>query len=213
MSSWLRIEIHEPWHVGTGTGAGIGADALTVKDAARLPVLPGRQVKGLLRDAMRRAEAAGTVAKGRTVELFGTPPAPRIDGEGSLASWQETERYQTVPGLLRIGSGCLGESEDDQFGWRQWAAGGGDEAAELVGEMYDEITSTAIEDGTVKVGALRTVEVAMPVTLHAPIESAGDASWKEDVEASLGLLRAIGKTRHRGFGRCTVTLLEEGGRR
>lgn len=213
MSRWLKIEIHEPWHVGTGTGAGIGADALTVKDASRLPVLPGRQIKGLLRDAMRRAEAAGAVAKGRTEALFGTPPAPRIDGEGSLASWQETGRYQTSPGLLRIGSGCLGESEDEQLGWRQWSAGGGDEAAELVGEMYDRITSTALEEGTVKDGTLRTVEVAMPVTLHAPIESAGDASWKVDVDASLGLLRAIGKTRNRGFGRCTVTLLEEEGPR
>jgi hypothetical protein len=62
----LKLDILSYWHAGSGRGAAALADAVVVRDDTGLPYLPGRTVKGLVRDAMDLAEAAGIVARGRT---------------------------------------------------------------------------------------------------------------------------------------------------
>ena len=44
------------WHCGSGQAAGPDVDELTMKDADGLPFIPGRTMKGLLRDACRLLE-------------------------------------------------------------------------------------------------------------------------------------------------------------
>lgn len=47
-----QIQFHSYWHCGSGLAAGAGVDALVVKDADGLPFVPGKTIKGLLREAM-----------------------------------------------------------------------------------------------------------------------------------------------------------------
>ena len=47
----LRFEIQSFWHAGSGRGDGAVADATVLRSRAGLPILPGRTVKGLLREA------------------------------------------------------------------------------------------------------------------------------------------------------------------
>lgn len=46
-----KIKFYSNWHCGSGLAAGADVDALVVKDSDGLPYVPGRTIKGLLRDA------------------------------------------------------------------------------------------------------------------------------------------------------------------
>ena len=46
-----KIDFFSNWHCGSGLAAGADVDALVVKDPKGLPYVPGRTIKGLLRDA------------------------------------------------------------------------------------------------------------------------------------------------------------------
>ena len=47
-----RIKFHSDWHCGSGLVAGADVDALVVKDKDGLPFVPGRTIKGMLREAI-----------------------------------------------------------------------------------------------------------------------------------------------------------------
>lgn len=46
-----EIEFFSNWHCGSGLAAGADLDALVIKDKDGLPYIPGRTIKGLLREA------------------------------------------------------------------------------------------------------------------------------------------------------------------
>ena len=46
-----EIEFFSNWHCGSGLAAGADVDSLVIKDKNGLPYIPGRTLKGLLRDA------------------------------------------------------------------------------------------------------------------------------------------------------------------
>ena len=46
-----EIEFFSNWHCGSGLAAGADVDALVIRDKKGLPYVPGRTLKGLLRDA------------------------------------------------------------------------------------------------------------------------------------------------------------------
>lgn len=50
----LRIDFASAWHVGSGLGDGQVADAILVRDHDGLPFLPGRAIKGALREGAWR---------------------------------------------------------------------------------------------------------------------------------------------------------------
>lgn len=47
-----EIEFYSNWHCGSGLAAGADVDALVIKDSNGLPYVPGRTLKGLLREAI-----------------------------------------------------------------------------------------------------------------------------------------------------------------
>ena len=52
MNIRYKIEFHTDWHCGSGLAAGADVDALVVKDQSGLPFVPGKTIKGLLREAV-----------------------------------------------------------------------------------------------------------------------------------------------------------------
>lgn len=46
-----EIEFFSNWHCGSGLAAGADVDALVIKDNNGIPYVPGRTIKGLLREA------------------------------------------------------------------------------------------------------------------------------------------------------------------
>ena len=214
-SAVLSIALTGYWHAGSGRGAGHHLDAVCERDSAGLPVLPGKQVKGLLRQAVARAEAWSWFSS------LTLPDGPMPNFETLLfgSESQGEDRYQSQPGMLRVASAALPETEHlwlaqpEQTGLRQM--------------LFSELFSTAIDElsGSAKNGSLRGIEVAIPcslraaLTLHAnALESdlrqqqnallaTGDG-WRI-LEQAASLIDAVGAGRTRGLGEATITLMTE----
>lgn len=185
----LNVELFGYWQAGTGRGAGAHVDNLTHTDADGLPEIPGRTLKGLLRDAVRQAGELGWLATPNLHEvLFGV----RAEDAG-----------RSEPGCLRVGSARLSKDE------RQWLAGPG---KDCIPELFRELHSTAIDPvaGTARAQSLRGSQVALPVVLQADIATLHEPpdQWQDQLELCLPLIRAVGSGKTRGLGRARLRLVE-----
>lgn len=184
----LTLDVRSDWQAATGRGAGYFLDALVHRDAAGLPCLPGRTVKGLLRDAVSRAEHFGWLdaPAGLTERLFGVR-----DGV-------------TTPGALRVSNAGLPPHVQ-----RFLATDG---AVDLRAHLFRTVYSTAIDHdtGSASDHSLRGVEVAVPLELTATIEQLPgtpvEDDWVACVRQALPLLGALGAQRNRGYGRVQCRL-------
>lgn len=201
----LKLDLAGYWHVGSGRGDGAVADAVVLRDASGLPLVPGRTLKGLVRDAMTTVSEAGLVPQERLLRWFGSGLPGHDEGaddEGDAwSSKLEQGRFSTQAGALWFGSAQLPAV------WRDWARGAGEEAPE-VQALYAHVASTAVDaQGVARDHTLRVVEVAVPMTLVAEVRGPeGDDTWVDDVRLALPLIRALGSRRSRGFGRVQMHL-------
>lgn len=190
----LTVDFLGFWHCGGGRGGGTVVDAVVHRDASGLPVVPGRHLKGLLREACACAEAWGWPAfePGDTERLFGT--RTETDGEDSTA------------GLIRVGDATL--PQDIQGYLTQAEAG-----RKLIPALFRSLHSTAIESetGSARPKSLRGIEVVVPLELHATLmpitgRPAEIGDWIEQLKVSLPLIRAVGAYRSRGLGRARLAM-------
>ena len=213
----LSIDLNGYWHAGGGRSSGHHVDAMCERDETSLPILPGRQLKGLLRQAVRCAEAWG---------WFDETPLP----EGPTSSHEEilfgtasgvVARGQTHPGLLIVESAQLPSTE------RAWLASA--EGSDPAQSLFDAIFSTAInEQGSAMDHSLRGIEVAIPCQLQAELAVSANA-LEEDrrrqqaayiqaglpwtvLDAVMPLLDRIGAYRSRGMGESVAHLSASEGR-
>jgi len=209
MNVSVRFDLLSFWHAGTGRGGGADVDAVVARTPGGLPFLPGRTVKGLLRQATELGEACGALAAGTAETWFGTAveaaaPSTGSGDRGTRVERLEEARYRTRPGMLRVGSALLGRSPDERARWEAWAAAHPNERELLL----DRFASTQIGDtGVAEPGTLRAIEVAVPVPLHADVDFPdAPQGWQEQLASVLPLLRGVGSDRHRGLGRVQVSL-------
>lgn len=201
----LYFDLHSFWHPGTGRGDGALADAAVHRTAEGLPFLPGRTVKGLMREAVDLAVAARLLSDEAAVALFGSslPPVTPDDRVGRL----EEARYRTEEGRMRFSSACLGKTAGAQDAWRDWAAAR--EHAPARDEVYTRFASTRIgQDGLAEDATLRAIELVVPVPLYAFVDGPVDAPWDVLRLAVRLFLRGLGSHRNRGLGRVSVYLEE-----
>ncbi|EOZ5528694.1 RAMP superfamily CRISPR-associated protein [Vibrio metschnikovii] len=188
----LRFDLRSEWHVGTGREGGAYADSLVLKDQHALPMLSGKSIKGLLRQAFHEALELEWLkgADNQTLtQLFGC--------EGVRAQAQ---------GALRISSATLSAAEIAYF-----TANPKDK-----GHLYLVRHATAIDShtGAAKEGSLRAMETVVPLVLHAQLELNNAsaeiqqqfAHWLSIV---LPLINSVGGKRRRGLGDVIVTVEEQ----
>lgn len=184
----FTVELLGYWHVGSGLGRGGDADALVLRDAEGLPFLPGRAVKGLLRESLALAEEwqPARMPSGTARRLFGAEAV----GYGAAA--------QSPAGVLRFEDARL------EAGLRDWLRTR--EGQPHVRHLFDTVSSTALtSEGVARPRTLRTREVALPMTLVGKVTGPADPGspdWRELLGLAAKLVRAIGSHRHRGLGRC-----------
>ncbi len=209
-SAILTIDIRSYWHPGTGQGLGSHLDAVTHRGADKLPALPGRTVKGLLRDAVNRWEQFGGYSKepfagnnpSITERLFGPPPE-RETAENESAGERLDHRRS---GLLRCPDARMNESD------RHYLIAN----PSLISGLYRPLFSTAIDHktGTAEEKSLRGIEVIVPLTLQVELEFVESsqhslsAQWINILRPALHLIRAVGAHRSRGLGRAVFKLPE-----
>ncbi len=183
------IQFFSPWHCGSGLSAGADVDALVIKDKNGLPYIPGKTLKGLVREAAEDyAALSGAVTTDALNKAFGLP-----------ADADNTD--DNISGSAFFTNATL----DDR------------EAAAIIGNhaqsfLLHHVSSTAIgDDGVADDHSLRSIETVVPCTLHAAIYDLPD-DVAAIIEQSFGMIHHIGVNRSRGLGRCDFHI-EKGGER
>ncbi len=178
------IEILSYWHAGTGLGLGVLADAITLKDENRLPYLPGKTLKGLFREAFQILEDSGNIPSETTVKYFGeatSPDSEIINAESGCCFFTNANISKDLKNYL------LERTNERDC-------------------LYETISSTKLNDkGMAEDKSLKTIEVCMPVTLSGIIETKESTNFDYFKKAA-GLIRNLGSHRHRGLGRCKITV-------
>lgn len=205
----LKLDFQNYWHVGSGRSAGHHLDAVCLKDSHELPFVPGKQLKGLLRHAVRRAEDWGWYEE--YADWFSVSIEHLLFGSES----QTEDRHQLYAGMLFIDDAHLSQAEYDFLADQS--------QANLRSYLFDDLYSTAIDcqTGTAKEHSLRGIEVALPMCLFADLHlkvTAFDEQRREQQQRlmdnglawqilaqALPLIDAIGAQRSRGLGEVIVS--------
>jgi len=191
----LHIRLQSYWHAGTGRGLGAAVDAAAYRDGDDLPALPGRHIKGLLRDALEQAQAWGWQGHADGVllhSLFGQRTESLNAGQIPASGLLRVSDAR-LPGVL-----CVWLGHDDRRSQRT--------------ALFRVVQSTAVDDstGSAKDGSLRGIEVVVPLDLQARIEplpgAVPPADWAERLREVLPLIPAVGGHRTRGLGRALLSL-------
>lgn len=198
----LKFEIHSYWQAASGRGGGTLVDSIVQKKNG-LPFLPGRTIKGLLRDAVFRAEHWKQIPVGTTLCLF-----------GSTAPEEGINRLETEAGALAVSDAVL---PAELTGWLLHPDT--DNSMELCQAFFKQIATTKInpETGCAEDQSLRSIEVTIPLQLTAQLTIVNEnrlnemnwgkgQNWINAFKPCLKLIRAIGTSRSRGLGRVTVTM-------
>lgn len=167
------IRFYSEWHCGSGLGAGAEVDALVVKDRQHMPYVPGKTIKGLLREAV---EELSLLSPERIKELFGhTNPVT----------------HQMTEGRLYFKNAVLEKTESEAIvtrGLRKY--------------LYRTKASTKIEDtGIAAEHSLRSIETVVPCDLQAVVMDVQDDEVEVLMNA-MRYVKRIGMNRNRGLGRC-----------
>lgn len=179
MEIHYKIKFLSDWHIGSGLAGGAEADAVVLKDRDMLPYIPGKTIKGLLRDASQDIQEA--TGKDMSVEeIFGGRDAKiRTSIHFSDARLSDDENSEIAANKL------------SEFLYRNIAS------------------TAIDKNGVAKMQALRVMEVCIPLELTGTISNIEDQAMKETLLQSLKWVRHLGVNRNRGLGRCKFTEIQK----
>ena len=197
MNITYEIKFHTDWHCGSGLAAGADVDALVVKDKDGLPFVPGKTMKGLIREAIEEMELPiEENDRNLFIQAFGNSE----DRNANSRLTEESENYD----FLQKGETFFTNAELSEDEHRAIVS---NNAARF---MYRSISSTAIDNEGIAVDhSLRKMEVVVPCTLHGEIKNVPD-NMADEVLDALRYIKRLGQNRNRGLGRCTIKDEKEG---
>ena len=175
-----KIEFFTDWNCSSGLTGNADIDIAALRDNDGFPYVPGKTVKGLLRDAAKTLKI-GDIEK----EIFGSEKAKdegkRDENYQGKAFFSNAELDENVRKALK------NEKEKKTC-------------------LFREIASTAIDEktGVAKDKSLRKIEVVIPLTLFGMIECESEAQ-KEAVLKCMKFIKRLGMERNRGLGRCEIS--------
>ena len=183
-----KIEFLSDWHCGSGLSAGADVDALCIKDEHGLPFVPGKTIKGLLR------EAAEIMFDDEKDKMF----IKECFGEATKRENSNIE--DTKQGKCYFSNAELSQELKKNI-----------DNDEKQSVLYRKISSTSIDkNGIAEEHSLRKMEVAVPLTVYGKIS---DIPKKEDFKEKLikcmKYTKRLGTNRNRGLGRCVFELFKE----
>ncbi len=182
------IEFHTYWQAGSGEGLRPDIDALALRDADNLPYLPGKTLKGIWREAMQTAEDAGMIKTCSTAMLFGEH------------SGCNDEAVPPSKGLLSFSNAV---PEQKFTAWLR------SQDRSVKDQLFHYLSSTRLKNGIAVDKTLRSIEVCLPIILTAEITCLNPEKTdlcRARLAKTCGLIKSIGFRRHRGLGRCQVSV-------
>lgn len=199
MQHKLHFALQTYWHAGSGLSADTYADTVTIKDSFGLPYLPGKSVRGILRDAFYIAFQAGWLD---------------THGNDDYLLCLFGDEGVNNQGIIHVTNAQLGGPEHAYL--RQ------EQHGDLKEKLFTTRFSTSIDrvTKTAKAGSLRSMEVCLPIDLYAdihlrePLTEAAFTSveytdvceaFAQNLDIALGFIWAVGKQKYKGLGDVVVT--------
>lgn len=184
----IRIDFDSEWLIAGGRSTIGSADMAPIRDSDGFPYIPGRSLRGVLREAVATLDDCTETR--HTNRIFGN----RITAN---AGDQETAEM----GSSHVGSAYLAKEFVDECG-----------DADSRADLFMSIKRTKINSSTrtATPGSLREMEVCIPgLVLFADIELANEDDLRLLAFAA-GLIRSIGHSKSRGLGRCRLAVVRDG---
>ncbi len=180
----IAIKFFTYWHCGSGSSGGSSVDALVARDTKGLPYIPGKTLKGHIREMAETLNDCSFVNK-----CFGGSSNDGKDGRDKDICYDE--KYKAKEGECYFSSAVIEEEI----------------SKELTPYLFKTISSTKIDDkGLADDGSLREIEVVVPITIYATIEN---CQHEEQMIKAFGQVKRMGLNRTRGLGRCEISLVGE----
>ena len=174
------------WHCGSGQAAGPDVDELAIKDSEGLPYIPGRTMKGLLKDSCR--QMAGYGLEGMDSKRINSVFGYHDDTTGSYSE---------------KGSAFFSDVVLPASDRRAIAADKG-----LRKALFSSVAATAIgNDGIAKDHTLRKIQVTVPCALYGTIANVADDDTAMLAQA-MKFIKRVGLGRNHGLGRCKIEIIE-----
>lgn len=183
------IELFDYWSTTAGLSGGALADSLCIKDPNGLPYLPGKTIKGLMREAT--SELSDTES-----ELFTPAFINNVFGEIERHPNDKLAGTPTKVAVSFFSDATLEELTAQEI-----------IKTDLKQQLFEYLASTAIEsNGMAKDGSLRRIEYALPCTLYGSVYNVS-SEYRTQLVHCANFVKRLGYNRHRGFGRCKITIL------
>jgi CRISPR/Cas system CSM-associated protein Csm3 (group 7 of RAMP superfamily) len=182
MDIHYKVEFFSDWHCGSGLAAGADVDMLVIKDKDGLPFIPGKTIKGLLREAV-------TFINEKTIEVNKDDINATFGYFGNKDDKQKGATFFKNAELSPSVKKGIIENDTAKF-------------------LYREISSTAINDkGIAKEHSLREMQVTIPCELEGEILDVPN-SMVNLIGEGLSYIKRLGQGRNRGLGRCEFTVIK-----
>ena len=149
----LKYEIRmlSDWHIGSGLDSATNADSLVKKDDQGHPYIPGKTIKGLLKDAFQDMVDVGQASEDALARIFGKPEKDEEKDKVQLQTSFSGSAFFSNAKLPDLETQEITENNLSSF-------------------LYRNISSTAIDSrGVAKGKSLRVIEVTTPVVLEGYI--------------------------------------------
>jgi CRISPR/Cas system CSM-associated protein Csm3 (group 7 of RAMP superfamily) len=186
-----KIEFFSYWHVSSGLSGSTYADLLVNKTEKGLPFLPGKTLKGLLREA---AETINTLHP----TLVKTDFINEVFGERNKSIGQNFQEKYREEAKSFFSSGTLSRQLQTQI------------TKENKPYLFNVLSSTKIgKNGQAENHSLRQIEVSIPLVLYASVEGfPKEDNYLEQLERCMNFTKRMGLNRSRGLGRCQFSILK-----
>ena len=183
-----KITFFSEWHCGSGLTSGSDLDSLVIKDKDNFPFIPGKTLKGLLK------EAAEEIIKLRGKEPVNEPFI--TDFFGFFDDKEQGKSEVQTKGKAFFTDATISPELKSKV------------TKELTEFFYRDMASTSIGDnGIAKEHSLRKMETTIPCELLANIYGV-DKKYSEDLTKCLQWIKRLGQNRNRGLGRCKFETIE-----
>jgi CRISPR/Cas system CSM-associated protein Csm3 (group 7 of RAMP superfamily) len=179
MNIYYQIKFFSDWHCGSGLSSGADLDLLVIKDKNKLPFIPGKTIKGLVREAVEEISSfSESELTNEVIKVFGGET-----GEQGCCFFTNAEINKDLREVIR--------------------------SHELQDYLYRSSASTAIDnDGIADEHSLRKMEVCVPCKLEGKILDVPD-DFREIMERGLKYIKRLGQNRNRGLGRCVIEVIQD----
>lgn len=187
---YYTITFYADWNCGDGQSSGPDSDKLVKKNNYGLPIVPGRTIKGLLK------EAAYDLYEG--TEGFS-------DFVSTCFGMESDSINPVSKNAFHYSNASLSDIETDYLKGKP----------HKILKLYRNIPFNRImeETGTTYKNSLFSMQVTIPLTLYGKIINLPDEHLLK-IKECMKMIKRLGNKRNRGFGRCRFVVEEnkEGGR-